>query len=421
MQTTKSNIQLTPIVCPGCDLSLAPADPAKNHILLCPRCFQKLKKSKNNSVIKTFAFSLTGLFLYLPALLLPLMTMSILGKETQASIGDATLHLFAQGHYFIGTIVFLTALLLPLYMLFILCMVSYGLLFDKYYKLTPTLFRHYSHITEWAMTDIYLVAILITIIKMGHSAEIHFNTGFFCFVGMVLVTIAAQAALQKKLFWSLLEKKQGLPTKYQRNLVSDSNQRTICHSCDFTIWYKKNEKRATYCPRCGDKLHQRKINSLQRTWALLCTAVILSIPANMLPIMEVEYFGVIKKTTIMDGIIYFFQDGAYGIGLIILTASILVPVFKILGLTIILLTIHFRVPTGLKRKMTMFRFIEFIGRWSMLDIFVIALLSALVQFGFLSTIKTAPAAIYFTCVVLCTMSAAITFDTRLLWNTSENK
>jgi paraquat-inducible protein A len=134
--------------------------------------------------------------------------------------------------------------------------------------------------------------------------------------------------------------------------------------------------------------------------------------------MEVEYFGQPEASTIMDGIIYFFQEGSYGIGAIILTASILVPLFKVIGLLLLLLTIHYRWSAGLRHKAIMFRCIEFIGRWSILDIFVIALLCTLVRFGFLSTINAAPAAFYFTGVVLSTMLAAISFDPRLLWDTT---
>jgi len=118
----------------------------------------------------------------------------------------------------------------------------------------------------------------------------------------------------------------------------------------------------------------------------------------------------------MDGIIYFFQSGSLGIGLVIFTASILVPVFKVVGLAILLYSIHFNRWSRLTQKSIMFRFIEFVGRWSMLDIFVIALLCALVDFGFFTRIIPAPAATFFTFVVLSTMFAAISFDPRILWD-----
>jgi paraquat-inducible protein A len=191
----------------------------------------------------------------------------------------------------------------------------------------------------------------------------------------------------------------------------------LCHSCHKLLPAEYTTQTGhDRCPRCGHSLRPRKKNSIARTWALLLTACLLTVPANLLPIMEVESFGVPDRSTIMDGILYFFREGSYGIGLVIFIASVLVPLFKIIGLIIILLSIHFHWHSWLRHKAIMFRYIEFIGRWSMLDIFVITLLCALAQFGFLSSINAAPAAFYFTGVVLSTMFAALSFDPRLLWD-----
>ncbi len=194
----------------------------------------------------------------------------------------------------------------------------------------------------------------------------------------------------------------------------------LCHDCHLAISVP-DERRGyehveAVCPRCGALVHLRYPGSLTYTWALVITALILCFPANIFPIMKVDYLGSAEASTIMDGIIYFFKEGSYGIGAVILTASILVPLFKIVGIILILLSIHFKWKSWLRHKTIMFRFIEFIGRWSMLDIFVIALLTVLVDFGFFSTIQAAPAATYFCGVVISTMLAAIMFDTRFIWD-----
>ncbi len=189
----------------------------------------------------------------------------------------------------------------------------------------------------------------------------------------------------------------------------------LCHDCHAVIEVLGGDHHVR-CPRCFASVHLRKPNSLTYTWALVITSFFLLFPANILPIMRVDYLGSPDYSTIMDGIIYFFKEGSYGIGAIILTASVLVPVFKIVGIMMILLSIHFRWETWLRHKTLMFRFIKFIGRWSMLDIFVIALLAVLVQFGFFTSIEAAPAAPYFCGVVITTMLAAEMFDTRLIWD-----
>jgi len=300
-------------------------------------------------------------------------------------------------------------------------------------------------------------------------------------------------------------------TKFSNHQTARSANLALCHDCHKLVSVN-TEDTAVSCPRCGADIHFRKPNSINHTWALVLTALVLSFPANLLPIMQVNFMGTTDLSTIMDGIIYFFREGSYGIGLVILTASILVPWFKIIGLILILLSIRFRwqswlkhkallfriiefigrwsmldifviallqvlvtimqvnfmgttdlstimdgiiyffregsygiglviltasilVPwfkiiglilillsirfrwqSWLKHKALLFRIIEFIGRWSMLDIFVIALLQVLVNFGSLTTISAAVAAPYFTGVVLSTMFAAITFDPRLLWD-----
>jgi paraquat-inducible protein A len=192
----------------------------------------------------------------------------------------------------------------------------------------------------------------------------------------------------------------------------------LCHNCHQVIPVPEAETECTdvICPRCCTAVHLRSPDSMSYTWALVLTSLILCFPANILPIMKVDYMGTVEASTIMDGIIYFFKEGSYGIGIVILTASILVPIFKIVGIILILLSIQFKWTSWLRHKTIMFRVIEFIGRWSMLDIFVIALLTVLVNFGFFSTIEAAPAATYFCGVVISTMLAAIMFDTRLIWD-----
>ena len=410
-------------ICPGCDLLLEKITPGHNHSLICPRCRRRLHKDRRNSVQKTLALAATGMLLYIPANFYPLLTFNVLGTDATCSVFTSTLSMFDQGQDFVGSIVVLTGFVFPLLVLSLLFWVSIGIVLDWKARWIPDFLRWYQYLTEWAMTDVYLIGIFVTIIKMSHMAKIKYDTGFFCFIGLVLITIAAQSCIDKPLFWKQIEGDRGDP-KENKRFPMDSTARTgreaglvLCHTCHkimpvSELALEKNPQ----CPRCGEALHPRKLNSITRSSALVLTAMILSLPANLLPIMDVEYLGHPDANTIMDGIIYFFQEGSYGIGAVILTASILVPIFKILGMTLILLSIRFQWTQWLKHKSIMFRFIEFIGRWSMLDIFVIALLCALVQFGYLSTINVASAAFYFTGVVLSTMFAAISFDPRLLWD-----
>ncbi len=414
MQNPSRAIHAGFTVCPGCDLLLEHIRTSTDHTAVCPRCGSRLYRARRDAVTKTLALSLTGLLLYLPANFMTLLTFDVLGTPSSTTIFASSLSMFAQHQFIVGVVVMLTGLVFPLCTLSLLFAVSLGLHLDRQWPWMPVLLRWHHHLTEWAMQDVFLIGVFVTIIKMSHSATIESGTGLFCFIGLVLVTIAAQSAIDYPLFWSRLDRGGPPPMPPAGAGTAREAGLMACHTCGRVM--AAGDEQGARCPRCGGQVHLRRADSIGRTWALVITAIIFTFPANLLPIMEVEYLGVPDRNTIMDGIIYFFHEGSYGIGAIILTASILVPLFKILGMILILLSIHFRWQGWLRHKSLMFRFIQFIGRWSMLDIFVIALLCALVRFGYLSTVNVAPAALYFTGVVLATMFSAINFDPRLLWD-----
>ncbi|SEG86029.1 paraquat-inducible protein A [Marinobacterium lutimaris] len=186
-----------------------------------------------------------------------------------------------------------------------------------------------------------------------------------------------------------------------------------CHDCG-ALWPLQQEH--THCPRCQAMLHARTPDSLKRTWALLLTATLLLLPANLLPIMRVTTLGQGEPSTIFGGVMQLAHHGLWGIAFVVLAASILIPVGKIIALCTLLLTIQRGWTTNMQQKMVMFRVVHWIGRWSMLDIFVVGILVALVQFGNLAYIDGQAGAIAFAGVVIFTMLAAGTLDTRLIWD-----
>ncbi|MFC1779775.1 paraquat-inducible protein A [Thermodesulfobacteriota bacterium] len=189
-----------------------------------------------------------------------------------------------------------------------------------------------------------------------------------------------------------------------------------CHLLSRTP--KKLAHEAAYCPRCGEELHPRKPNSLLRTWALLIAAMVFYIPANVLPMTITSALGSVSADTIMSGVIYFMQHGSWEIALVIFTASVFVPFLKF---GILMLSVQFKSIKRPKDRTRLYRFTEAIGRWSMLDIYVVTILVALVKLGFLADIEAGPAAIYFAAVVVTTMIAAESFDPRLIWDVVEDK
>jgi len=174
-----------------------------------------------------------------------------------------------------------------------------------------------------------------------------------------------------------------------------------------------------HCPRCGSALHLRKTDSLQRTLALLITATILYIPANLYPIMITDQLGVPEASTILGGVVLLIKLGSVPIAAIIFIASVMVPLGKLIAMYYLVWSVHFK--DGSERQRTiMYTVTEFIGKWSMIDVFVVAILVALVHLGGLLVIRPGIAALSFAGVVIITMVAAESFDPRLIWDKQEN-
>ena len=193
-----------------------------------------------------------------------------------------------------------------------------------------------------------------------------------------------------------------------------------CHSCHLLSRMPADHKGGHLeCPRCGAALHQRKPNSISRTWALVLAAIVCYIPANVLPITVVTSLGTEQADTIMSGVIYFLLHGSWPIALIIFVASVFVPMLKLIILTFLLISVQRKTSWRQKDRTRLYRLTEVVGRWSMVDIYVVTIMVALVKMGALATIEAGPAALYFGAVVVITMFAAMSFDPRLIWDTKE--
>ena len=203
-------------------------------------------------------------------------------------------------------------------------------------------------------------------------------------------------------------------------LTAASASLLSCHSCNLLSKMSGPHDHAhALCPRCGAPLHQRKTNSLTRTWALVIAAFIFYIPANVLPITVVTSLGKTQADTIMSGVIYFMMTGMWPIALVIFIASVAVPLLKLFVIAFLLISVQRKSRWRPEDRTRLYRIAEAVGRWSMVDIFVVTILVALVKLGGLASIDAGPAAVYFAAVVVVTMFAAMSFDPRLIWDVME--
>jgi paraquat-inducible protein A len=190
-----------------------------------------------------------------------------------------------------------------------------------------------------------------------------------------------------------------------------------CVDCRKLLRYPEMESQEKLiCPRCGAALHLRRPDSIAKTWALAITALICLIPANLFPIMTLTYKGEPETSTIMDGVILLVKIQAIPIAMIIFIASIAIPFLKVAGLMTLLLSIQLKWNLSPRQRTLLYRVIEAIGRWSMLDVFTISILVALVELGSLAEITGGVAATFFCLAVVLTIFAAGAFDSRLIWD-----
>lgn len=201
------------------------------------------------------------------------------------------------------------------------------------------------------------------------------------------------------------------PTASELNLC-------LCHSCGLACDMTGEPHQ---CPRCDAPLHRRKTNSLTRTWAYMFAALAFYVPANLLPVMNTTLLGSGADSTIMSGVLEFWEHGAWDIAVIIFVASIAVPGVKFVALTLLLVTVQRDSHSARKERSKLYRFVELIGYWSMLDVLVVALVAALVKFQALGDIEPRVGILFFGLVVVFTMLSAMSFDPRLIWDNAPDE
>jgi paraquat-inducible protein A len=192
-----------------------------------------------------------------------------------------------------------------------------------------------------------------------------------------------------------------------------------CHCCGLLA--AVDGPHAAHCRRCGCDLHPRKPDSIARTWAFVIAAAIMYIPANVLPMMVTDTLFGTQSDTILSGVAYLWHAGSWPLALIVFVASVAVPMLKLMSLVILLVSVQRRSTWDPLQRTRLYRLVELIGKWSMLDIFVVALMVTLVQLKVLATVSAGPAALAFGAVVVLTMFAAMSFDPRLIWDSMEKQ
>ena len=396
--------------CHDCGQRHAVVPLAPGTAATCARCGAGLLRRPVDSLERALALALGGLVLMVIANALPFMSLKIQGRLQEADLITGSIALFEQGIWPLAIVVAVTTIVTPLIKLGGVVYVLAGLRLARPPRHLPLVFRWLERFRPWAMIEVYLLGVFVAYVKLIDLARIEIGIAFWALCALMLVMVAIELVLGPELVWEAMARR-GLvrtpPTLPGEPLMP-------CEACGFVG--PITGAHGGPCPRCGGARHARKPDSLARTWALLLTGVILYIPANVFPVMTVISFGAGAPDTIQSGVEELAAAGMWPLAALVFFASITVPVLKIVGLVILLVTTQRGSRWRLRDRTQLYRIVETIGRWSMIDIFMLSILVGLVQLGSIATIAPGVGAISFCAVVIITMLAAGAFDPRLMWD-----
>ncbi len=404
----------TLIACQDCELiQKIPAIPERGSVR-CVRCNAVLYKRKADCIDTTLALTLAGIVLFILINAFPFIAFRMSGKMEETTLITGIFVFFAQGWWPLGLLVLISTVIAPAIQLLGLLYILLPLRFGHIVPGLPRVLRTLITFRPWSMIEIFMLGILVTVVKLSNDGEVSYGISLYAFMAFTFVMAAMLNSFDPHQIWEKWDASR--KTSDVTNL--NGGGLISCGTCHLLSGgFESSEK--LKCPRCGANLCRRKPLSVSRTWALVLAAAVFYIPANVFPITNIISFGSVKSDTIISGVIFFIENDLWPLAVIIFTASIMVPMVKLMILSFLLITVQRKSRWRRKDRTRLYRITEAIGRWSMVDIFAITVAIALVNLGSIATIRVESAAIYFAAVVVITMFAAMTFDPRLIWDTEK--
>jgi paraquat-inducible protein A len=391
------------IGCADCGLvQVLPPVPI-DAIAECARCKRAFAPPARGSIDTALALTVTALLLLLPATLLPLMRLTSFGLQRRDWLPTGIEALWNDGYVTLSVVVCLFSIAIPFVYLGLMIGVLGGIRFGVDAQLGK-LFRWTAALRPWVMIEVYLVGCCVAYTRLESVGTVNVGAGGWCLIGATLATVLASLKLDEQSMWDALP---------PHNSLSAPKQPISCETCELMIDAAREH---SACPRCGASIRRRKPDTTRRTLALVIAGYLLYVPANLLPVLSIERFGRDQPSTIVGGVHELITAGLWPLAIIVFTASVVVPLIKLFGLSLMLVMTRLRSRRWLVGRTRMYRFIDRIGRWSNIDVFMISILAALLQFGTLTSLRPQPGAIAFAAVVVITMLASRSFDARVMWD-----
>jgi paraquat-inducible protein A len=400
--------------CAQCDLLQKLDELHAGQEASCVRCGHHLCSVPHHPFDTPMAYALTALILLLLSCAFPLLNLHIAGVESEMTFLSSAKALIEADFGIVANVLLSCVLLTPA---IFLCAVIYLAMALKCSIRLPgmrSVLRLAIRLEPWMMADVFVIGILVSLIKLTSLAQIGLGLSFWAMLLFSIALTKTVTVFDVHWFGFQLDHLEGLPAQQLRE-----NGAKACSVCGFF-----NARDAQKCERCHAKIYSRQPHSVAMTWALLLTAVVLYVPANLYPIMITESLGDSMPSTILEGVLLLWNMGSYPVAIIIFVASVAVPLVKFISIALLCIAAQSKPGKSALHYTWLYRMTELIGRWSMVDVFVVVILVALIHMGKLMSVFPGVAAVSFAGVVVFTMLAALSFDVRLIWDahsSNENK
>lgn len=392
------------VACLDCGTRQTAPLPAPGTIVSCVACRNTLERTHGRSVSAALACSAATLLLLIPGNLLTFLTTRALGVSRHSVVASAATAMLRDGWPFLALAIFLFAAAFPLIRFGLLTAVLLAVERGRRPPWLGRAFRWANDLETWAMPDVYLLGLAVAYFRLAASINVSLGPGAICYILAGTLSLFVRATLDKAEVWRRIA-----PDR----VVAPDQPILACFECG-QVHAAEREDRP--CSRCGYLLRRRKRFAMPRTIALTIGAVLLYIPANAFPIATLPINYQPLKYTVLEGVVDLVQAGLLGLAALVFTASFAIPILKLLGLGWCVASVLTRSRARLAQKTRVYRVVEEIGRWSMVDPFVIGCFVPVMHYNSLIYGRAEPAATPFTAVVVLTIISAKIFDPRLMWD-----
>jgi paraquat-inducible protein A len=393
--------------CPNCGLAQGGPECRHKETTYCCRCGTPLVRRVGKNLDAALACSVALLLLYIPAVLEPFLTTSAFGASRTSMLPLSVIFLWREGWPLLSIAVCLVLLVFPAIRFAALGAVLTALRLGARPRWLGMAFRLSNVLQTWAMFDVFLLGSVVAYARLRTSINVTIDVGALCFVAAALLSLFVRASLDKPRVWQLIAPDHAtLPAAATMS----------CLSCGLVMARDDGRR----CPRCAAVVRYRRAHSVSRTVALVSASMLFYLPANLYPIATIPIDLTPTPYTVIGGVIDLARSHLLGLAMLVFCASFAIPLLKMVGLGWCVVSTLRRSHARLVLKTRVYRLIEEIGRWSMVDVLTIACFVPVLHFNGLIDGRAEPAATPFAAVVILTTFAALVFDPRLMWDAAES-